>query len=238
MDGTTVAAQRLARVTGLLFVALLVFGMLTALVLDAMLVPGDATATAENVLGSRWLFGVSLVGWVPLVCADIAVAVTFHALLKTAGPLLSPLTAAFRLVYAAVLVALVPQLFRAYQLLAAPDGAAGRGQAELRAQALADLESFSVGFQFALVVFGIHILLLGVLLHRSGYVPAALAGLVVAAGAGYVADNLAGLFVELPPLLSAVLLAPSLLGEVGMMLWLLVKGVRVAAAPAPLGARA
>ncbi|BEL04670.1 DUF4386 domain-containing protein [Actinoplanes sichuanensis] len=228
-------ARRLARATGLLFVVLLVFGMLTALTLDAVLVPGDATVTASNVLGSRWLFVAGLVGWVPLVCADVAVAVTFHALLKAAGPLLSPLTAAFRLVYAATLVALVPQLFTAYRLLTDSGPASEAGRAGREAQALAGLESFDVGFQFALVFFGVHLVLLGVLLRRSGHVPAVLAGLVVAAGAGYLVHNLAGLLVDLPAPLSAVLLTPSLVGEVGMMIWLLVKGVRVpTTAPAPL----
>lgn len=231
METSTIDRQRLARWLGVLFVGLLVFGMLTALVLGSVLVPGDAAATTANVLGSRTLVGVSLVGWVVLAGLDIAVAVGFHALLKTAGPVLSPITAGFRLVYAAVLVALVPQLFTAFRLVT--------GDATDQARALAEMESFSLGFQVALTVFGIHMTLLGILLYRSAYVPRILAGLVVAAGAGYVADNLAGLFTDLAPALSAVLVAPSLLGELGLLCWLLVKGVRVPgraipAQPAPL----
>jgi hypothetical protein len=69
---------------------------------------------------------------------------------------------------------------------------------------------------------------LGLLLYRSRYIPRALAVLLAAAGAGYIEDSLASLLVEdHSGLASAILLAPAVVGELGLTVWLLVKGVSV-----------
>jgi Domain of unknown function (DUF4386) len=71
--------QRLARATGLLYLVLAVLGMFSAMVLESLAVPGDAQATADGILGARWLFGSSLVTWLAVVVADVAIAVTWRA---------------------------------------------------------------------------------------------------------------------------------------------------------------
>src|SRR5436309_13341870 len=106
--------ERLARVSGLLYLVLAVFGMFSAIVLKTLVVPGDAATTAANILGSRWLFGASLVGWIVIVLADVAVAVTLYLLLEPVSRAVSLVTAAFRLVYAAILGAVLLNLYDAF----------------------------------------------------------------------------------------------------------------------------
>lgn len=68
---------------------------------------------------------------------------------------------------------------------------------------------------------------MGFLLHRSRYVPRVFGALLVAAGVGYMADSLAGLFIaDHGGLASAVLLVPAV-GELGLTAWLLLRGVTV-----------
>lgn len=218
----TMSPQRLARVTGGLYLLLAVLGMLGPLTLESLLVPGDAGATAQKVLGSLGLYAGSLGAWVVIVAVDVAVSVTLYLLLAPVGRGLALLATAFRLVYSAVLGALLVHPFVAYRLLTGPLG----DTRPARLQALAALETFSAGFLVALVFFGVHLVLLGILLHRSGYVPRVLALLLVAAGIGYLADSLASLLVDgYGGLASALLLTPAVVGELGLMLWLLVKGV-------------
>jgi Domain of unknown function (DUF4386) len=220
--------QRLARATGLLYLVLAVLGMFSAMVLESLVVPGDAPATADRILGARWLFGSSLVTWLVVVVADVAIAVTFYLLLRPVSHTLSLLAAALRLVYAAVLAAVLLNLFDAFRLLTGAQGAAGLGEQQPQAMALAALDTFSAGFLLALVLFGVHLLLLGSLLYRSRYVPRVLGVLLVAAGVGYIADSLAGLLLaDHGGLVSAVLLTPAVLGELGLTAWLLLRGVRV-----------
>jgi hypothetical protein len=224
--------QRLARATGLLYLVLAVLGMFSAMVLESLVVAGDAQATADRILGSRWLFGSSLVTWLVVVVADVAISVTLYLLLRPVSHTLSLLAAALRLVYSAVLAAVLLNLFDAFRLLTGVQGAVGPAGREPQAMALAALDTFSTGFLLALVLFGVHLLLLGSLLYRSRYVPRVLGALVVAAGVGYIADSLAGLMLaDHGGLVSAVLLTPAVVGELGLTAWLLLRGVR---APRPV----
>jgi hypothetical protein len=223
--------QRLARATGLLYLILAVLGMFSAMVLDSLVVPGDAQATADRILGARWLFGSSLVTWLAIVVADVALSVAFYLLLRPVSHALSLLAAALRLVYSAVLAAVLLNLFDAFRLLTGAQGA-DLGEQQRQAMALAALDTFSAGFLLALVLFGVHLLTLGWLLYRSRYLPRVLGALLVAAGVGYVADSLAGLLLaDHGGLVSAVLLTPAVVGELGLTAWLLLRGVTV---PRPL----
>lgn len=220
--------QRLARTTGLLYLVVFVLGMFAPIVLERFLVPGDPAGTAGNVLGSPGLFGSSLVSWVTIVAVDVAMAAMFYLLLEPAGRVLSLVTAAFRLVYAAILGTFLLDLFDAFLLLTRPEHAAHLAAVERQATALSSLETFSAGFLLALVFFGAHLASLGVLLYRSRYVPRVLGGVLAAAGVGYVAHGLASFFLAgYGGAATAVLLAPAVIGELGLALWLLVKGVRI-----------
>ena len=218
--------QRLARATGLLYLVLAVLGMFSAMALESLVVPGDARATADGILGSRSLFGTSLVTWLAVVVVDIALSVTLYLLLRPVSHALSLLAAALRLVYAAVLAAVLLNLFDAFLLLTGSQRAAGLGEQQRQVLASAAIDTFSTGFLIALVLFGVHLLTLGFLLHRSRYVPRVFGVLLVAAGVGYVVDSLAGLFIaDHGGLLSAALLTPAVVGEIGLTAWLLLRGV-------------
>jgi hypothetical protein len=206
-------------------VLLVVLGMLGPLTLESMLVAGDASATAENIAGSRAQFDLSLLAWVVIVAVDVAISVTLYLILAPVSRAQSLVMAAFRLVYSAALAALLALLFVA--------GTFFTSGADRDAEALFALEAFSAGFLAALVFFGIHLVLLGVLFHRSRYIPRVLSVLLIAAGVGYVVDSLASLMIsDYGGIVAAVLLTPAVLGEVGLTLWLLIKGVAV---PSPHG---
>jgi Domain of unknown function (DUF4386) len=136
--------------------------MFSAMVLESLIVAGDAQATADSILGSRWLFGSSLVGWLAVVVADVAISVAFYLLLRPVSHMLSLLAAALRLVYSAVLAAVLLNLFDAFRLLTGVQGAEGLGQQQRQAMALAALDTFDAGFLLALVLFGVHLLMVGI----------------------------------------------------------------------------
>ena len=222
------ATQRLARTAGLLYLLVFVLGMFAPIVLERFVIPGDAAGTADNIVRSLGLFRSSLVSWVVIVAADVALAVLFYVLLEPAGRVLSLVTAAFRLVYSAILGAFVLHLFDAFLLLTHPNRAAYLVTVERQAVAVSGLETFSAGFLLALLFFGVHLVLLGILLYRSRYVPKALGVLLTAAGVGYLIHGLASFFAANYGANAATfLLTPAVLGELGLTLWLLVKGVSV-----------
>jgi hypothetical protein len=168
------------------------------------------------------------VGWLAVVVADVAISVAFYLLLRPVSHMLSLLAAALRLVYSAVLATVLLNLFDAFRLLTGVQGAEGLGQQQRQAMALAALDTFDAGFLLALVLFGVQLLMSGFLLYRSRYLPRVFGALLVAAGVGYVADSLAGLLLaDHGGLVSAVLLTPAVVGELGLTAWLLLRGVKV-----------
>ncbi len=220
--------QRLARATGLLYLIVVVFGMFSAVVLETLVVPGDATATAQNVLGSLALFRVSLMGWLLIVVADVAISVLLFSLLESINRTLSLVAASFRIVYSAMLGAFLLSLFDGLLVLTGAERAARPMMTDVPSQALYHFETFSAGFTLALVFFGVHMIVLGVVLFQSRYVPRVLGVLLTLAGIGYILDGLGTFFGARPgSLATAILLGPALFGEVGLTLWLLVKGVDV-----------
>lgn len=208
--------QRLARISGVLYLALAMLGVCSPLLLEHLVVPGDAAATAAELRGSRALFATSLVGWAAIVVIDAALAVTLYVLLK-ADRTLALLTATTRGLYAAMLAALLPQLYEAHRLL-------GRDADD---RAFANIESFQTGFLVAILFFGVHVVLLGFLLFRSGMVPRALGASVGLSGGAYVSDSFGSLLVAgYGGAVATALIAVILVGELGLVGWLLVKGVR------------
>jgi hypothetical protein len=216
--GDATDLRRLARVSGALYLALALLGLGSPMLLEQLVVPNDAAATATAIRDSQWLFAASLVGWVAIVCVDTALAVTFYVLLRRVGRTLALVTAAGRIVYAAMLAALLPHLYEAYRLIVEVPAAQER--------ALADIEAFQTGFLLAIALFGVHVLLLGYLLYRSGLVPRALGAVVVVAGGAYIVDSFGTLLTtSYGGALRAALVVVILIGELGLVGWLLLKGV-------------
>jgi hypothetical protein len=160
------------------------------------------------------------------VC-DVALSVILYVLLKPAGRVLALLAAAFRLTFVAVYG--ISKLFEGAALVAlGGDGALSSfGPQQLHSLAYLSLRVHSYGYGVSLLFFGVCCVLFGCLIHRSGYIPRVIGVLLVVGGAGYVIFSLTQILS--PPLAARVLfpwiMLPAFPAELGLSLWLLVKGV-------------
>jgi hypothetical protein len=76
--------------------------------------------------------------------------------------------------------------------------------------------------------FGLHTLLLGYLVYKSGYFPSILGILLVLAALGYLTDSFGNfLFPQYAELFASVVIVLAVLGELSFTFWLLIKGVNV-----------
>jgi hypothetical protein len=71
--------------------------------------------------------------------------------------------------------------------------------------------------------FGIHLILLGHLAYRSGYVPRVVAAMVAVAGVGYAFDSVASILAGDVWNVSSV----TFIGEAVLAVWLVVRGCRI-----------
>jgi len=228
---TELSPQRYARVGGALYLFIIVAALFgETFVRGRLIVWGDAAATAANILGAETLFRLGLAGEMLTCVCDVALSVILYVLLKPAGRVLALLAAAFRLTFVAIYG--VSKLFEVAALVAlgsAGDLAAFDPQ-QLHALAYLSLRVHSYGYGVSLLFFGVCCVLFGCLIHRSGYIPRVIGVLLVVGGAGYVSFSLAQL---LAPAFAARWLFPWIMlpafpAELGLSLWLLVKGVDAA----------
>lgn len=215
----------LLRGSGFLYVLLALLGFSAPLILKMLVVPGDPLATATQILSARWLYIGSLLAWTSLVVIDTVLAITLYLLLEPVSRLRALLAAALRLLYAALLAAAVLNLYQAFQLLIDTRQATGLDLAHRQQLALNAIATFNTGFPFAIIIFGVHLLVLGSLFSRWQTAPAAVGILTILAGLGYIADSLASFFIPgYGGLAQAIILVPVLLGEFALTGWLLFRG--------------
>ena len=220
----------LARIGGGLYLIVIVIGLFgEAFVRNRIVVPGDAIATAANMMSmeSLWRFGIAA-ELVLLICA-VALTLIFFALLRPVSTELALLAVFFNLMALAVeavatlnlVAALFPLGSAAYLTAFQPE--------QLYAMASLSVKSHSYGFGVGLIFFGCECLLLGYLIFRSGYLPRALGVLMPIAGLCYLTNSFA--LVLAPTFAERIfptILVPAFVGEASLCLWLLVKGVNVA----------
>ena len=224
---TAERAQGLGRIGGVLYLTIIVIGALgEAVVRGSIVVAGDATATAANLRSMEWLWRFGVVGEAVLLACALALAVILYVLLKGVSRSLAQLAVLFNLICIAIegvaSVALAAALF---PLADAPYLNAFTME-QLDAMAMLSVRSHSTGFGVALIFFGIECVILGYLIHRSGYMPRAIGVLMQVGGVCYLINSFALLLSPgLSSLLFPAILIPALIAEVSLALWLLVKGV-------------
>ncbi len=193
-------------------------------VFENLLVPGEAAATARNIAANEPLFRTIICGFLIVAILDVVVAWALYVFLSPAGRSVALLAAWFRIAYAAVFTAALSNLLVAARLTndAGSLEALGAGQSE--AQVMMFVNAFNDGWDAALAIFGLHLLVLGYLVFRSGYVPRILGILVMFASLGYLIDSFGGF---LSTGYNANVALFTFVGEVLLMGWLLWKGLRL-----------
>jgi hypothetical protein len=224
--------KRTARVAGLLYLTIIIAGIFAEFfVRQSLIVPGDAAATASNIMASEGLFRMGIAGDLIMILCDVALALIFYVLLKPVSNSLALLAAFFRLAQAATLGINLLNLFFGLQLLSGADYLTVVGTDQIHALVLLFLNAHGTGYSIALVFFGLSLSVLGYLVFKSGYFPRILGVLLIFAALGYLIDSFASFLLPNYEIYEAtfalVVFAPALIAELSMCLWLLLKGVKV-----------
>ena len=191
---------------------------------QGLIVPGDATTTANNITANESLFRIAICIYLIVAILDVVVAWGLYVFLKPVNKSLSLLAAWFRIVYAGILTIMLVNFVVALQLLSGADYLSAFETNQVYAQAMLFLDAFDYGWTIGLAIFGLHLLLLGYLIFKlSGYIPKILGVLVIIAGLGYMIDSFGKL---LSPNYDANIALFTFIGEVLLILWLFIKGAR------------
>ena len=220
--------RRAARIAGVGYLVLFVLGIFANFIVrEGLIEPGDAATTAANIVGSEGLFRLGLVSFLVIFVVDLVIAWALYIFFRNVNKDLSQLTAWFRLVYTVFLGVAAIFFFEALQLLSRPDYLTVFDTGQLDAQALQALEAFNYTWLIGLLCFGIHLILLGYLIIRSGYVSKTLGYVLIVAGTAYGIDTLANALLanydDFATVFLMIVAVPSVIGELWLGLWLLLR---------------
>src|SRR5438445_9605398 len=230
-EATVTSPKRLARIAGLLYLLVGIFGgFAVGYVGPRLYVPGDAAATAGNVLANAGLVRIGVIADLFQATVFVFLGMTLYLLLRHVNRNVATVMAI--LVAIATTIMCLDKVFQFAALRVASDGAyaAAFGMAGSNALVLLLLDIHNYGFLIAQIFFGLWLAPLGYLAYKSGLFPRALGVVLIAAGISYLLDLLVA-FVspELSRTVHTYFAILPTIAEVWMLGYLLVFGVRSAA---------
>jgi hypothetical protein len=208
-----------ARIAGVFYLLTILTRMLVEIfVRNRLVVSDDAAATATNIMAHQSLWWWGFAGDVIAFASYIALAALLYELFKPVNRSLSFVAAFFGLV--ASVVQAISSLFHLAPLvlLGGAHYLSVFSAEQLQALALVFLRLRAAAYHnIGLVFFGVYLLLVGILILRSTFLPRVLGVLMALAGLSYV------LFLS-PPLARSlqpyILVFPGV-GQISLCLWLL-----------------
>jgi len=157
---------------------------------------------------------------------DIPVMLIFYVLLKPVNRNLALMNLLFNIIQTAVLVANKLNLLMAFFLLGDAAYFSTVDHYQFQGMAYLFIRLHDYGFGVGLVFFGMVCLVEGHLIFRSGFFPKTLGRLMQVAGLCYLVNSFALILYPSLNLFPYVLLPP-FIAELGLALWLVIKGIEV-----------
>jgi Domain of unknown function (DUF4386) len=216
------APLRMARQAGLLYLLIALFGAFAiAYVPSQIIVADDAQATFARLQAQTGLFRAGVLADMMVILLELELTAILYFLLRPVDPVRSMIAAMAR--YGMVVVMLVNLLLNITAFMIAEGALAASPET-----VLALFEVHAMGVYLWGVLFGSHLLVLGILIWRSGYLPRVLGGALAIGAFGYLIEGLSqivGLEYAISSWLIIGLLTLVTLAELGFALWLLIKGL-------------
>lgn len=217
-----------ARTAGALYLIIILSGLFSELfVRSAIIVPGDATGIAENIVANSFLFRIGFISDLIMVMADVAVALLFYLLLKSVNSGLALLAAFFRLAQANVIGINLLNYYMPLLILGDTGSFSGFSTDQLNTLILLFLNAHSYGYLISGVFFGVSCVILGYLIYKTIYFPKWLGLFVSAAGITYLIDSSVNFLV--PDFASSselLVMTIAVISELSLCLFLLFKGIK------------
>ena len=230
LNGLKYSDPRMASITaGIGYAALFILAVFANfLVKESLIIPGNASETAENIRASLGLFRLGMASFLIVFLIDVFVAWGLYVLFREFHKDISLLAAWFRIVYTVFLGVALVFYFQAIQFLDGTGRLEMLSREVLDAQASVALDSFNSIWLIGLTAFGLHLIVLGFLIVRTKSAPYILGIILILSGSAYILDTLAHTLLadyrDYAGLFTAIVAVPSVLAEGWFGIWLLVKG--------------
>jgi hypothetical protein len=220
--------QKNAKIAGALYLLVAVLaGFVHFYVPGKLIVPGDATITASNILASEGLFRTSIAVELVILLSEIVLSILLYVLLKPVNKTLSLVAAVSRLAMTTIHGVNLLNHFFVLLLVGGAGYLTVFQPNQLNALVTLFLNSYDYGYTIGIVFFTLHTFTLAYLIFKSGYFPKVLGVLFMLAAFGYLIDGFSHVLIAGYKTGPAYLALPIAIAEIAFPLWLLIKGVNV-----------
>jgi hypothetical protein len=215
--------KTIARLTGLGYLIIFITGFFgNFYVLENMVVSGDAINTFENITNNFETYNYGVLSFVIMVVIDLLLSWPLYLLLKDINKNLALTSSILRIINAGIFFLALKSLIDISLVNNVQDLTL-----MLSMQPFID---FNIIWNFGLIVFGFHLILLSKLLYKSELFPRVLGLLILLSGIGYIVDSTAQItlnnYLHYKELLESFVIVSGVLGEFSFTVWLLLKGVK------------
>jgi hypothetical protein len=227
-----VGPQKIARIAGLLYLLYIAIFAFSTFIQGKPVVPGNAAATAKNIVASEWLFRIGFTSEVLAALLFLLTAWSLYVLLKPVGESLALIFLLLNLCGVAVECVTTLIHFAALPLSSGAAYLSALRTDQLQALAMLSLNLSGSGNMITALFYGAWLFPLGYLVIKSNFLPRLLGILLILDGASlwicfFQLCLFPGYEKMTYPLYPVMFIA-----ECGLALWLLIKGVKVQKEPA------
>lgn len=217
-----------ARVAGAVYLSMAVTAPFSLIYIPRTLIMrGNATATANNILAHETLFRLGIVAELITSVIFVFVVMALYRLLSGVNKTHASLMVALVVVSAAVGFMNVLNSIVAFTLFRGADSLAVFEKPQRDALAMLFLSLHSQGLVINEIFSGLWLFPFGVLVMRSRFLPRLLGVWLIVNCFAYLALSFTGLLLPQYYDIAFRSAIPALLGEMAIMLWLLIKGAKV-----------
>jgi hypothetical protein len=216
-----------ARLAGLLYFVFSLFGFFSLMyVPNKLIVTGDATASAQNILSHELLFRAGILSSLIGSIGFIFVALALYELLKEVNKRQAVIM--LILIVISLPISLVNEVnnLAALKLLSGANYLSAFQKPQIDAMVMLFHGLWGQGINIAGIFWGLWLFPFGALVYKSGFLPRIIGVLLIIAGFGYLAGSLTALL--FPEYVSAVSRVTDIVvaGELPVILWLLIMGAK------------
>jgi hypothetical protein len=204
-----------ARYAGLLYLLLIIFGVSAELLRQSIIVPGDASATANNLMANEAMWNLSILSDILAFTCFALLPLAFYGVFKAVNKNLALLVVIFVLVSIPISFIALTYQYGALDLVSTPD------------MVMANIDTYTAGVHIATVFHGLWLFPLGIMVYRSGYFPRFFGILQMIACFGFIIDGFQHFLLPGNEAIAIPGMVIAVIAEFGFTGWLLVKGAKI-----------
>ena len=217
--------KRTARLAGLIWLLMCVFGPIAQLIRSKLFIAGDMAATADNIMSNEFLFRLGFVSDLVMMVLFLLLPLVLYKLFSSVDKNLSNLMVVFVMVSVPINMLNLLNEFAAFHVLSGAEYLNVIGAEQLMAEAMRSHDLYLHGYEIANVFFALWLIPLGLLVYKSQFLPKILGILLVVGGCSLFLEVFIYFLLPGYETMNTILLIPQTLSEFAFLIWVLLKGI-------------